>query len=114
MRVKAVYQSVLLMSTSLAFNSMAFAEDADLKRMVQEALNAKDKTIAEMDKRLQKLEALTKQQQQVISQLQQNKPQPDAGEPVVVPPEAPPVVPVITFKAEEINTYAPSKKSSLS
>ncbi len=95
--MKAVYQSALLITTAVAFNGMAFAEDTDLKKMVQQALDAKDKTIAEMDKRLQKLEALTKEQQQVISRMQQEKQhnQPDQAEPVQAD-EIPALAPVVT------------------
>jgi hypothetical protein len=129
MRVKAVYQSALLISTSLAFSSMAFAEDADLKRMVQEALDAKDKTIAEMDKRLQKLEALTKEQQQVISKLQQEKQHdvPNETKPTIQAEGIPAATPVVTAapipavvaaKAEDKAATAspvepPTKKSGL-
>lgn len=71
-------------------NCLAVTEEVDLKKLVKEALAAKDQTIAEMDKRLQKLEALTQEQQQVISRLQQEKNQVLAAEPAVVPPQAPP------------------------
>ncbi len=83
------------LSVMLAIQPHVFAEGtenldkASVKKMVEELLQSKDQTIVEMDSRLKKLEALTQEQEKVISRLKAENQQVRDKEPLVIPPPTP-------------------------